>query len=345
MLTTEEIDSRLETAHLRYVDTSRPGYTRKKRGKGFTYFDQHGKPITDQKTKARIESLVIPPAWKDVWISPSANGHIQAVGRDDRGRKQYIYHPRWQETANESKFSSLIAFGEALPELRKTLHEHLRDRGLTRRKVLALVVTLLEQTLIRIGNYEYARTNDTYGLTTLTDDHVSVNGAKITFDFVGKSGVTHKVTIKDKRLAALVKACQDLPGYDLFQYIDENGVTHSIGSADVNAYLMELTGSAFTAKVFRTWGGSSLMTDILCNMPPVTTKKEREKQVREGIKQVAAGLQNTIPVCKKYYVHPAVVEAHLSDELTSFYRQKSASKNPFSLTTCENALLQLLKSS
>jgi DNA topoisomerase-1 len=210
--------------------------------------------------------------------------------------------------------------------------------------VLALIVTLLEQTLIRIGNYEYARTNDTYGLTTLNDEHVSVNGSKISFDFVGKSGVSHKVTIKDKRLAALVRACQDLPGHDLFQYVDDNGISHAIGSADVNAYLMEITGSAFTAKVFRTWGGSSLMTDILCAMPPVATKKEREKQVREGIKQVAAALQNTIAVCRKYYVHPTVVEAHLTDELQKFYNEKPTSDDPFALTACERTLLRLLKS-
>jgi DNA topoisomerase I len=344
MLTNAELELRLETAHLRYVTTNEPGYTRRRKGRGFAYYNQREELIQDPKIIERIHALVIPPAWQQVWISRSANAHIQAFGRDEKGRKQYIYHTRWQEISNESKFSSLVDFAAALPKLRKIVHADLGKRELTQRKLLALVVALLEQTLIRVGNDEYVRSNDTYGLTTLMDEHVHVKGTNIKFEFVGKSGKAHAITLRDRRLASLVKTCQDIPGHDLFQYYDDTGAPHPIGSGDVNAYLLEATGHPFTAKVFRTWGGSVLMVDALCNMPPAETQKEREKQVRQGIRQVADTLQNTIAVCRKYYVHPAIIEAHHQDTLQQHYHTKSASNNPYALTPAERALVSLLKS-
>ncbi|MDX1991424.1 MAG: DNA topoisomerase IB [bacterium] len=339
-----ELELLLEAAELRYINPDMAGYTRKRRGKSFTYLDSRGNPIKEAKLKEWIDSLRIPPAWEDVWICPKRNGHLLATGRDSSGRKQYIYHPRWNQLANEKKFESLVSFGESLPALRETVEAHLRKPDLTREKVLALLVTLLERTMIRIGNSEYARGNDSYGLTTLQDDHVSVSGSKITFEFVGKSGKEHAITLADKRLAKLVKSCQDIPGQHLFQYNDqEKGTRHALGSYDVNAYLYSITDKPFTAKTFRTWGGSVLMADLLRGMPPADTKKAKEAQVRDAMKQVAERLGNTVAVCRKYYVHPAVVQAHMDDALRDFYDPTYEAETRFSLRPDEHMLMQFLR--
>ena len=240
-------------AGLRYVSDTNPGITRKRAGKGFTYTGPDGEKVRDKETLARIKALAIPPAWTEVWISPDEHGHIQATGRDAKGRKQYRYHARWREVRDETKFNRMVAFGKALPGIRKRVEKHLSLPGLPREKVLATVVRLLETTLIRVGNEEYARENKSFGLTTMRKQHVQVNGTELRFRFRGKSGRTHNVSVVDSRLAAVVKRCQDLPGQDLFEYVDDGGEMQDVDSADVNEYLREISGEDFTAKDFRTW--------------------------------------------------------------------------------------------
>ncbi len=319
--TDEELSERLEAASLRYISPDSKGFTRKKQGKGFVYLNTKGERITDPALLEWIKALVIPPAWKQVWISPKKNGHLLATGRDEKGRKQYIYHPNWSAIANEKKFESLIEFGDTLPELRRTVQQHLREPALSRQKVLALVVALLDQTLIRIGSEEYKRDNETYGLTTLQDDHAAVRGAEITFQFVGKSGKAHIITLKDKKLAKLVRKTQEIPGYTLFQYVDENGVPRAIDSSHVNTYLHEITGKPFTAKIFRTWGGSVNMVRELC-MSGGSTVTAKKKCVREGVKVVANILGNTTSVSRAYYIHPGVIDAFMEDRLRPLYDEK-----------------------
>ncbi|NUQ02129.1 MAG: DNA topoisomerase IB, partial [Armatimonadetes bacterium] len=244
-----------ELAQLRYVSDQQPGWRRRRCGRGFSYLNQAGERLGQAQT-ARLRALAIPPAWTEVWICPWPNGHIQAVGRDARGRKQYLYHPRWQQLSDETKFSRILAFGEQLPELRARIEHDLGRRGVSRERILAAVVRLLETTLIRIGNREYARRDQSFGLTTLRDDHLDVRGSTLRFQFRGKSGKEHEVTLADRRLARLVKQCQELPGQELFQYLGDDGAYHALESVDVNAYLREVTGSPFTAKDFRTWGGT-----------------------------------------------------------------------------------------
>lgn len=330
-------------AKLRYMSTEEAGYSRKKWGRGFTYLDCEGETITDDDLREWIESIVIPPAWTDVWISPYKNGHILATGRDDKGRKQYCYHPDWQETQNQKKFDELYAFGKKLPTIRKVTEQHLRERKISRNRVLAAIVRLLETTLIRIGNDEYARKNDSYGLTTLTDDHVDIKGEKVEFDFVGKSGKAHTIMLRDKRLARIVKHCQDIPGYELFQYYDENGERQVVDSADVNAYLQTISGEAITAKSFRTWGGSTLAIKFLCEECIDATP---ENAARNCIAHVADSLGNTKAVCRKYYVHPAIMDAHLDGTLATLYvgNVKKRRKN-YALTPEEETLMQLIEAS
>jgi DNA topoisomerase-1 len=303
-----------ELADLCYVSDEEPGITRQKRGKGFTYLDPDGKSITDKAERARIDAIGIPPAWTEVWICPDPDGHIQATGRDDAGRKQYRYHPRWNEIRQQDKFEHIKAFGEALPDIRKTVEKHLRQRNLSKEKVLAIVVRLLEETLIRIGNTAYAQQNDSYGLTTLQDEHVSVYGSQLTFEFRGKSGKEHVIDLQDARLAKLVKACEDIPGQHLFQYFDENGEPRPLHSGDVNSYLREITGQEFSAKDFRTWGGSVLAVKTLLEMPAEDEATMR-KNIVAAIKQVAEGMGNTVAVCRQYYIHPRVLEAYENNEL------------------------------
>jgi len=302
-------------AGLRYVSDDMPGIRRRKRGRGFSFLDAKGSPVTDARTLERIRKLAIPPAWTDVWICPTANGHLPATGRDARGRKQYRYHAEWRSVRDETKFGRMIAFGEALPKIRERLERDLALPGLPRAKVLAAVVKLLETTLIRVGNKEYVRQNNSFGLTTLRDRHVDVSGSRLRFEFRGKSGKEHSVEIEDRRLARIVKQCRDLPGHKLFQYLDDEDVRQSVSSEDVNAYLRETTGEDFTAKDFRTWGGTVLALSALCAAEAGESQREANKAVIEAVKRVAEGLGNRPAICRKYYIHPAVIEAFLEGAL------------------------------
>lgn len=308
-----------KAAHLRYVSDAQPGFTRKRRGRTFAYYDTRGVLLKDAEQLARIRALVIPPAWTQVWISPFANGHIQATGRDARGRKQYRYHDRWSELRNETKFERMIPFGEALPRLRTRVEQDLKSPGLPRNKVLAAIVRLLETTLIRVGNEEYARSNESFGLTTLRNEHVEVAGSIIHFRFKGKSGKEHNINLRDPRLARIVKACQELPEQELFEYVDESGALHSISSTDVNAYLHELTGEEFTAKSFRTWAGTLCAALALKDLEAPAGAEQLKRSHSQVIKLVSRYLGNTPAVCRKYYVHPAVFEAHATGKLASFF--------------------------
>ncbi len=298
-----------EAAGLSYADDTEPGITRRRLAHGWAYRDPEGRPIKDAAVVERINKLAIPPAYVDVWISPDADGHIQATGRDERGRKQYRYHLRWGELRAETKFARMAAFGRALPTIRARVDADLARRGLPREKVVAAVVRLLELTLIRVGNDEYAKTNKSFGLTTLRDRHVRFHGAEIEFEFKGKSGVRHKTGLKDRRLARVVKACQDVPGQRLFQYIDEAGHRQGVESADVNAYLREVTGEAFTAKDFRTWAGTVSAAKALALQPPFSTEREAKHAVTLCVKATAGLLGNTPAVCRSAYIHPEVLKA------------------------------------
>jgi DNA topoisomerase-1 len=304
-----------EEAGLRYVNDAMPGIRRRRAGKGFTYLDSTGRRITDRATLARIRSLAVPPAYTDVWISPQANGHIQATGRDARGRKQYRYHPRWRDVRDETKFGRMLAFSQALPRIRKQVEQDLSRPGLPREKILATVVRLLELTGIRVGNDEYARNNHSFGLTTLREDHVEVSGSTMRFDFRGKSGKVHRVSLSDRRLARIVARCQSLPGEELFQYEDDDGVHQTIGSSDVNDYLRKIAGDDFTAKDFRTWSGTLLATGALEELGPASSEREAKATIVTAIDRVAERLNNTRAICRKYYVHPVIFETYLAGNL------------------------------
>jgi DNA topoisomerase-1 len=304
-----------QAAGLRYVSDTQPGIRRKRAGKGFTYVGPDGKTIRDAKELSRIRSLAIPPAYIDVWICPNPNGHLQATGRDARGRKQYRYHPKWREVRDETKFGRMLAFSEVLPQIRKRVEQDLGRPGLPREKVLATVVSLLECTCIRVGNEEYTKANRSYGLTTLQDRHVKISGSNLRFEFRGKSGKTHTVTLNDRRLARIVQRCQAVPGEDLFQYIDEEGVRQSIGSGDVNDYIREISGQEFTAKDFRTWAGTLLAVAALSEVGAWSTQRQAKSNVLRAIDRVAEQLNNTRAVCRKYYVHPAVFESYLAGNM------------------------------
>lgn len=327
---------------LRYVSTEEEGYTRKKWGRGFTYRDPDGNTVTDDALRQWIESIAIPPAWTDVWISPYKNGHILATGRDDKNRKQYCYHPRWQEMQNETKFDRLAQFGKCLPMIRKVTDAHLRKHKLSRQRVLAGLVRLLESTLIRIGNTEYAKNNDSFGLTTLTDDHAEIEGNKIIFEFVGKSGQEHSIVLRDARLARIVKRCRDIPGYDLFQYYDDDGTRRTVGSGDVNAYLKQITGEDFTAKDFRTWGGSTLAIKYLCEQ---CRDQPSERATLDCVDHVANLLGNTTAVCRKYYIHPRIMEAYEDGRLQTIYEAAPQPESDYDLSPEETTLIRLVEQS
>jgi DNA topoisomerase-1 len=328
-----------KVAGLRYVHDDRPGIRRVRRGKGFRYLAPDGSVARDPETLQRIRSLAIPPAWTDVWICPLAQGHIQATGRDARGRKQYRYHPRWREARDETKYDRMVAFGLALPKIRARVEADLALPGLPRPKVLAGVVRLLETTHIRVGNEEYARANGSFGLTTLRNGHVRVAGATLRFCFRGKSGIRHAVDLHDRRLARLVRRCQDLPGEELFQYLDDDGAPRDIDSDDVNAYLQEVAGAEFTAKDFRTWAGTVLAAWELRQCEPCTCKTQGQRRVVAAVEAVARRLGNTRAVCRKCYVHPAVIDAYLDGTLP---RELPAAATA-GLTPEEEAVLVLLQ--
>jgi DNA topoisomerase-1 len=304
-----------ESAGLRYVSDEQPGIRRSKSGKGFTYTKPDGSKVADEATLKRIKTLAVPPAWTDVWICLRANGHIQATGRDAKGRKQYRYHARFREVRDGTKYEHMMAFAQALPAIRAKLKEHMALRGLPREKVLATVVNLLETTLIRVGNDDYVKQNKSYGLTTLQDQHVKVDGAGLRFRFKGKSGKTWSLQLKDRRIAKIVKACQDLPGQELFQYIDEDGVQRDVTSADVNAYLKEITGKDITAKDFRTWAGTVLAALALKEFETFDTQAKAKKNVREAIERVASKLGNTPTICRKCYIHPEIMSSYVEGSL------------------------------
>jgi DNA topoisomerase-1 len=321
-LPAEPIDS-AKLAQLRYVTDNQPGILRKKRGAGFVYSDNDGKPIRDKATLIRIRRLVIPPAWTDVWISPNENGHLQATGRDARGRKQYRYHTRWRQVRDETKYSKMLHFARALPQIRRNVEKDLKLSGLSRRKVLATVVRLLEATLIRVGNDEYARTNNSYGLTTMQDKHVEVNGSQVRFKFRGKSGKWHTIELADRRLARIVNHCQDLPGQELFQYFDDEGIQRDVTSQDVNDYLREIAGEEFTAKDFRTWAGTVLAAMALEEFEKFDSKAQRKRNIVRAIERVAERLGNTPSVCKKCYVHPLILDSYLDGTMLDTLKQRA----------------------
>ena len=304
-----------EEAGLRYVSDMRPGYTRKRNGESFQYFDTEGKLIQDESRLLRIGRLAIPPAYHDVWICPLPNGHIQATGRDNRGRKQYRYHERWRAIRDENKYDRILTFAAAVPKIRRRVQADLKVPGLKREKVLAAVVQLLERTFIRVGNEEYARQNKSFGLTTMKNHHVKVRATKLRFRFRGKGGKEHEIDFMDRRIAKIIRELQDLPGQDLFQYFDDEGKLCDVTSQDVNDYLREITGEDFTAKDFRTWAGTVLTAMALNAQEKFATKKEAKANVKNAIGAAAKLLHNTPTICRKCYVHPAIVESYLRGNL------------------------------
>jgi DNA topoisomerase I len=313
------------TAGLRYLEDSAPGIRRRRAGSGFTYLTPTGARLRDRPTLARIRSLAVPPAWTDVWICPDPSGHLQATGRDQKGRKQYRYHPRFREVRERAKYDRLASFGRALSQIRRQVAEDLSRRGLSRRRVLAAVVRLLETTLIRVGNEEYARRNRSFGLTTLRSRHVEVSGSRLRFHFRGKSGKEHVVGIQDRRLSRLVARLQELPGQELFQWVDEHGRLRPVESADVNAYLRRLSGHDFTAKDFRTWAGTVRAAWALQRMGPPGSARQANRKILEAINGVARRLGNTPTICRKCYVHPEVLEAYGEGGLAQALARRSPS--------------------
>ena len=315
-----------ESAGLRYVSDARPGIRRRKSGKGFSYARVDGSRLSEPHVIRRIKALAVPPAWTDVWICPFAEGHIQATGRDAKGRKQYRYHVRFREARESTKYERVIGFADALPAIRETVEEHMALRGLPREKVLATVVHLLETTLIRIGNDDYARENNSYGLTTLKNRHVAVEGSEVRFRFTGKSGKQWSLRVKDRRIAKIIRACQELPGQELLQYIDEEGNCQDVTSSDVNDYLKEITGGDVTAKDFRTWAGTVLAAMALNELESFDSAAQAKRNLRSAIEKVSARLGNTPTICRKCYVHPEVLNSYMDGNLVLELKSKAESE-------------------
>ncbi|MEO8200569.1 MAG: DNA topoisomerase IB [Gemmatimonadota bacterium] len=330
-------------AGLRYVSDSTPGIRRKRSGRSFSYLDPAGKPLRNADQLARIKALAIPPAYADVWISPDPRGHIQATGRDARGRKQYRYHPRWRAVRDETKFTRLLAFAEVLPRLREQVEKDLRLSGLPKEKVLATLVKLLEWTCIRVGNDEYAKANKSFGLTTLKDQHVEIKGSTVKFEFRGKSGKTHSCDISDRRLAGIVRRCQAIPGQELFQYLDESGKRQTVNSEDVNEYIRRVSGDDFSAKDFRTWSGTILAAAALKDIGPASSEREAKAYYLKAIDKVSEQLNNTRAVCRKYYVHPALFETYSEGSLLARYERELKRARSKGLEREEAAVLAILR--
>ena len=338
-----ELDDPMASARaagLRYVSDQSPGIRRKRAGKGFTYLATDGRPIHDPGTIRRIKSLAIPPAWTDVWICPDPRGHLQATGRDARGRKQYRYHPRWREVRDTVKYDRMLAFAQALPKIREQTDRDLERAGLPKEKVLAAIVRLLEETRIRIGNDEYRKENGSYGLTTLRNRHVDVIGSDVRFTFRGKSGKPHNIELRDRRMARIIKRFLEIPGQELFKYVDDDGEPKAVDSADVNAYLGQITGEEFTAKDFRTWAGTILAARFLREAAEAVNTRGAKKHIVRAIARVADELGNTPAVAKKGYIHPAVIAAYLSGGLKPI--SKKDDPDPYKLSGEERSLLALL---
>jgi len=330
------------SAALHYVHAEEAGISRRRSGRGFGYRDEHGLRLTDRLTIARIAALAIPPAWENVWICPSADGHIQATGRDARGRKQYRYHVRWRAVREEAKFEHLLAFGGGLPLLRARIAEDLARPQLCREKVVATVVRLMELTCVRVGNDCYAQENDTFGLTTLKDRHAHFSGGVVSFAFRGKSGKSHRVSVRDVKLARIVRRCQDVPGQRLFQWLDEDGGRHPLTSNDVNDYLREAMGGPFTAKMLRTWSATVIACEHLAAQAPKGTRRAAKQVVARCIEEVAARLGNTPTICRKSYVHPAVIEAYVAGGLRRAIRAPRRAQLDASLRAEEHATMRFL---
>ena len=344
-IVTEPVEA-AKLAGLTYVSDSQPGITRKRAGKSFTYVHPQGTRVRDAESLVRIRSLAIPPAWAEVWICVNPNGHLQAVGRDARGRKQYRYHPRWRAIRDETKYARLLAFARVLPKIRARVAQDLARPGLPREKVLATVVRLLETTLIRIGNEEYARENGSFGLTTMRNRHVAVSGSLLRFHFRGKSGKEHAVDIRDPRLARIVRRCQELPGQELFQFVDDDGARQSIDSADVNEYLRGVAGEEFTAKDFRTWAGTVLAALALAEVAAFSSKRQARRNIVRAVESVARRLGNTPAICRKGYVHPAIIDAYLDGVTLDAFRrrtERAITEDVDGLTADEAVVLGMLQ--
>ena len=336
-----------ESVGLSYVSDEQPGIRRKRAGKGFTFIDTKGQKVTDEKTLERIRKLAIPPAYTDVWICAKPNGHIQATGRDAKGRKQYRYHPKFREVRDSTKYEHMLEFARGLPAIRETIKKHMALRGMPREKVLATVVHLLETTLIRVGNDDYAKANKSYGLTTLKNRHVDVEGAELRFAFKGKSGKMWNLRIKDRRVAKIVRQCQEIPGQELFQYVDEDGTRQDVTSADVNAYLKEITGREVTAKDFRTWAGTVLAALALKEFETFDSDAKAKKNVRAAIERVASKLGNTPTICRKCYVHPEILHCYFEGSMLVEIKKEVEAElreNLAGLKPEEAAVLGLLES-
>lgn len=329
-------------AGLRYVSDDMQGITRRRSGSGFAYFDPDGRLIRDRDTLGRIRSLVIPPAWTNVWICPIASGHLQGVGLDARGRKQYRYHPLYRKVRDATKFTRMIAFGLALPKIRARVNEDLKLAGLPRDKVLATIAALLEETCIRIGNEEYRKQNESFGLTTLRSRHVQMNGPKLRFHFKGKSGQMHDIELTDRKLARIVRMCQCIPGQELFQYMDDEGQPAKVTSENVNAYLREITGEDFTAKDFRTWNGTREALIALNAMGAAESQSQAKKNIVEAVKTTAQRLDNRPAACRKYYIHPAVLESYTDGSLFGYVGNAETEEGPFGLSRDEVAVMKLV---
>jgi len=344
---TAEVVQAARHAGLRYVSDTMPGIRRRRRGERWEFVDADGRQIADAEDIQRIRHLAVPPAWTDVWICPLPNGHIQATGRDRRGRKQYRYHEQWRALRDEAKYDHMVDFGRALPRIRERVARDLQGEGLTREKVLATVVRLLDTTAIRVGNEEYARENRSYGLTTMRARHVRVDGSRVKFEFRGKMGRLHAVSVQDRRLARVVRQCQELPGHELFQYVDDGGERRSVASEDVNDYLREIAGDDFTAKDFRTWVGTVAAACFLREMGEVTSEREGRRQVKEAIDRVARQLGNTPTIARRCYVHPDVISAHLDGSLLRLRMQApeptGSATQTEGLREEERAVLRLLE--
>jgi DNA topoisomerase I len=331
-----------QLAGLRYTSDEQPGIRRLRRGRGFRYVDRDGVAVRDDRELGRIRRLAIPPAWTDVWISPSPLGHIQATGRDARGRKQYRYHERWREVRDEAKYGRLSDFAKALARIRARVDADLARPGIPRERVLATAVRILDQTFIRVGNAEYARDNGSFGLTTLRSNHVEVIGSRIVFRFRGKSGKDHEVDVRDRRLARVVSRLEQLPGQELFRYLDDDGEPRPIESEDVNAYLREISGEDLSAKDFRTWAGTVLAARALAELGPARNERLAGKRIVQAIEVVAARLGNTRAVCRKCYVHPGILEAYAANDLPAALRRPEKTRKGHDLSTHEAAVAAML---
>jgi len=341
-LTAEPYEMHARAAGLSYVSDTDPGIRRCAKGRGFGYYAAGGRRISDQRTLQRIRSLAVPPAWTEVWICPNGNGHIQATGRDARGRKQYRYHDDWRQVRDRNKYARIIDFARLLPGIRERVARDMSKRGAPREKVLATVVSLLDKTLIRVGNGEYAKENGTYGLTTLRSTHLDIDGSELRFNFKGKRGKTWRLRVKDRRIARVVREIHDLPGQHLFQHVDEGGVCRSIDSSDVNNYLREISGSDVSAKDFRTWAGTVLAAIALSAVGPFANKAQAKANVRRAVEGVASRLHNTATICRQCYIHPEIIACYLEGTFPVF--AATADRSPVSgLPSEERAVLRLLE--